>query len=141
VRAPQDVRSRALQVALLIGAVALAALLLGPWGRQLHRLTVWLYVFFRSDVPIAPDGALPEHYGALLNVLLFVPVGVALALLTRWSWWRIALIATLGSAIVEAAQATIVERDSSAVDVVTNGVGALLGAAAVIGVRRWLARR
>lgn len=140
-RAPQDVRRRALQVLLLIGSVALAVLLLGPWGRQLNRLTVRLYVFFRSDIPIAPDWALPEHYGALLNVLLFVPVGMALALLTRWSWWRIALIATLGSAIVEVAQATIVDRDSSVVDVVTNGVGALLGAAVVIGVRRWPARR
>ena len=140
-RVRQDVRPRLLQVVLLVGAVAFAALLLGPWGSQLHRLTVWLYVLFRTDVPIAPDWALPEHYGALLNVLLFVPVGMALALITPWSWWRIALVATLVSAVVELAQATIVDRDSSVQDVVTNGIGALLGAAAVMVVRRVLARR
>jgi glycopeptide antibiotics resistance protein len=140
VRAPQDVRPRPLRIALVLGSVALAVLLLGPWGRQLHRLTVWLYMFFRTDLPIAPDWALPEHYGALLNVLLFVPVGVALALTTRWSWWRIALVATLGSAIVELSQATVVDRDSSGLDVVTNGLGALLGAVTVMVVRRVLAR-
>ena len=140
-RAPQDVRSRLLWVAVLVGVAAYATLLLGPWGSQLNRLTVWLYVFFRNDVPIAPDRALPQHYGALLNVILFVPVGVALALLTRWSWSRIALIATLGSTVVELAQAPIVDRDSSIQDVVTNGVGALLGAAVVMVVRRWRARR
>lgn len=128
------------RVVLLLGAVAFAVLLLGPFGWRLNRLTVWLYVFFRTDVPIAPDSALPEHYGALLNVLLFVPIGIALALLTRWKWWQVALVATFGSALVELTQ-TFVGRESSGLDVVTNGVGALLGAAVVIGVRRRRARR
>lgn len=126
---------------LLLASAALALLLLGPFGWQLNRLTVWLYVFFRSDIPIAPDWALPEHYGLLLNVLLFVPVGATLALLTRWSWWRIALVAALGSAVVELAQGTVVDRDASLSDVVTNCLGALLGATVVIGVRRRRARR
>lgn len=140
-RAPQDVWSRLLWLALFVSAASFAVLLLGPWSSELNRLTVWLYVYFRTDLPIAPDRALPQHYGALLNVLLFVPVGVVLALLTRWSWWQVALIATLGSTVVELAQATIVDRDSSAQDVVTNGVGALLGAAAVMVVRRRPSRR
>ena len=139
-RAPQDVRLRLLRTALVLGAVALGVLLLGPWGSQLNRLTVGLYVFFRTDVPIAPDWALPEHYGALLNVVLFVPVGVGLALISRWSWSRIAVVATIGSAVVELSQAAIVSRDSSVVDVVTNGLGALLGAVAVMVVRRLRAR-
>ena len=126
---------------LVLGSVALAVLLLGPWGHQLHRLTIGLYMFFRTDVPIAPDWARPEHYGALLNVVLFVPVGVVLALVTPWSWWRIALVATFGSATFELSQATIVDRDSSVLDVVTNGLGALLGAGTVMVVRRVLARR
>ena len=50
----------------------------GPWGWTLNRLTVRLYTFFRYDVPLAPDWALPEHYGYLLNVVLFVPLGVLL---------------------------------------------------------------
>ena len=139
--APQGVRSRAAYAVLLLGAVALVVLLLGPWGTQLNRLTVRLYVFFRYDVAIAPDWALPEHYGALLNVVLFVPVGVALALLTGWSWWRVALAATAGSALVELAQATFVDRVGSVSDVVANGLGALVGAAVVMGVRRLRARR
>lgn len=129
------------KVTLLLAAAAYALLLLGPFGWQLNRLTVRLYVFFRDDVPIAPDQALPEHYGLLLNVLLFVPVGVALALLTSWSWGRIVLVAGLGSSVVELAQGTVVDRDASAADVVTNCLGALLGAGVVIAVRRRRARR
>lgn len=129
------------KVTLLLAAAAYALLLLGPFGWQLNRLTVRLYVFFRDDVPIAPDLALPEHYGLLLNVLLFVPVGVALALLTSWSWGRIVLVAGLGSSVVELAQGTVVDRDASAADVVTNCLGALLGAGVVIAVRRRRARR
>lgn len=140
-RAPQDVRLRTLRVGLLLSSVAFAVLLLGPWGWQLNRLTVRLYVFFRTDVPVAPGWARPEDYGALLNVALFVPVGVTLALLTHWSWWRIGLVATLASALVELAQATVVDRDSSVLDVVTNGGGAVLGAAAVMVVCRWRTRR
>lgn len=141
VRAPQDVRSRTLQVGLFLCSVAFAVLLLGPWGWQLNRLTVRLYVFFRTEVPIAPGWARPEDYGALLNVALFVPVGVTLALLTRWSWWWVGLIATLGSTLVELVQATVVGRDGSVLDVVTNGAGAVLGAVAVMGVCRWRTRR
>lgn len=129
------------KAALFLAAAAFALLLLGPFGWQLNRLTVRLYVFFRYDLPIAPDWAVPEHYGMLLNVLLFVPVGVALAKLTSWSWWRISLVAALGSAVVELAQATVVERDSSTADIVTNCLGAFLGATVVIAVRRWRARR
>ncbi|HXH77225.1 VanZ family protein [Nocardioides sp.] len=139
--APNEVRSRAAYTLLLVGAAGFAVLLLGPWGWQLNRLTVRLYVFFRYDVPIAPAGALPEHYGVLLNVLLFVPVGVALAKLSGWSWWRVTLVATVGSAAVELVQAALLDREGSVWDVATNGLGALLGAVAVTGVRRLRARR
>jgi hypothetical protein len=54
--------------------LVLALLVTGPWGWALNRLTVRLYVFFREDWPVAPGWALPEHYGHLLNVVLFVPV-------------------------------------------------------------------
>jgi glycopeptide antibiotics resistance protein len=85
--------------------------------------------------------ALPEHYGWLLNVVLFVPVGVALCLLVRRPWWQTTLVATAASALVELAQATLVERVGSVSDVVANGLGALLGALAITGVRRLRARR
>lgn len=122
---------RAAYGAVLLGVIALAGLLLGPWGWELNRLTVRLYVFFGYDVAIAPGWALPWHYGALLNIVLFVPVGAALVLVTGWSWWRIGLFATAASVLVELTQATLVERVGSVMDVATNGLGAVLGAIAV----------
>ncbi|MCW2835764.1 MAG: VanZ family protein [Nocardioides sp.] len=139
--APKEARSRALYTVLCLGALGFVVLLLGPWGWQLNRLTVRLYVFFRSDLPIAPAGVLPEHYGVLLNVVLFVPLSVAWALLTRWSWWRVVLVATASSALVELVQAALLDREGGVGDIVANGLGALLGAVAVMGVRRLRARR
>ena len=139
--APQGSRSPAAYAVLLVGAAAFVVLLLGPWGWELNRLTVRLYVLLRNDLPIAPDWVRPEHYGWLLNVVLFVPVGVALGVLTRRSWWEVAVIATGASALVELAQVTFVDRQGSVADVVANGLGALLGALAVTGVRRLRARR
>jgi len=63
----------------------------------------------------------------LLNVLLFVPFGAALAL-ERRSIWRCALFGALLSAVVEFAQLYIPGRDSSIGDVLSNGSGATLGA-------------
>ena len=37
--------------------VVLAVLVTGPWGWELNRFTVWLYVLFRTDVPIAPSSS------------------------------------------------------------------------------------
>ena len=127
---------RAAYGALLLGAIALAVLLLGPWGWELNRLTVRLYVFFGYDLAIAPGWALPWHYGALLNIVLFVPVGATLVLVTGWSWTRVVLFSTAASALVELAQATLLEREGSVLDVATNGLGAALGAAVVTALGR-----
>ena len=83
-------------VALLATYVAgLVVLVTRPWGWELNRLTVRLWVFFRSDVPIAPDRLGPEDYGVLLNVLLFVPFGVLLTLALRRPWWWVTTAAAL----------------------------------------------
>lgn len=111
-------------------AAALLVVVAGPWGHALNRLTVRCYVFFRYTWPIAPDWALPEHYGLLLNVPLFVPLGAGLALLTTWSWWRVVLAAAVASTVVELLQ-LVLPRDPDPLDVVTNTLGALLGALAV----------
>ncbi|MCW2738228.1 VanZ family protein [Nocardioides sp.] len=120
-------------VAALVAAygVALGVLVLGPWGWALNRLTVALYVQFRYDWPIAPDWAVPEHYGVLLNVLLFVPVGVLVALVTGRAWWWVTVVAALGSGLVELVQGLWLARVSSLTDVLANTLGALVGAAAV----------
>ena len=111
-------------------AAALVIVVAGPWGHTLNRLTVRCYVFFRHTWPIAPDWALPEHYGLVLNVLLFVPLGAGLGFLTRWSWWRIALGAAAASAMVELIQ-IVLPREADPLDIVTNTLGAVIGALAL----------
>ena len=111
--------------------VALALLVLGPWGRALNRVTVRLYVFFRYDWPVAPDWALPAHYGVVLNVLLFVPLGATIVLITRWTWWRVALLGAVGSVAIEVVQGLWLAREGAWSDVVANTIGALVGAVAV----------
>ena len=112
-------------------AVGLALLVFAPWGWSLNRTTVRLYVFFRSDMPIAPDGIGPDHYGVLLNVLLFVPLGAVLALLTARPWWWVVLPAAVVSGVIELVQGRWLDRVASWSDLVANTVGALLGAVAV----------
>ena len=128
----RDVGQRRLVVVVAVAyAVILAMLVFAPWGWVLNRATVRLYVFFRSDLPIAPSGALPEHYGLVLNVLLFVPLGAALVLLTGWSWWSVTLLAAAGSGVIEVVQELWLDRQGSLQDVVANTLGGLLGALAV----------
>ncbi len=123
---------RRVRVALVASyAVALAVLVLGPWGWALNRLTVSLYVQFRYDWPIAPDWVAPEDYGVLLNVLLFVPLGALVVLLTGRPWWWVSAAAALVSGLVELAQWQWLARVSSWTDVLANAVGALVGAVAV----------
>lgn len=112
-------------------AVGLALLVFGPWGRELNRVTVRLYVVFRYDWPIAPAWVAPEHYGVILNVLLFVPLGITVALLTRWSWWEVTLLAAAGSGAIEGVQALWLAREASWADVAANTAGGFVGAVAV----------
>ncbi len=110
--------------------LVLALLVAGPWGWALNRLTVRLYVFFREDWPVAPGWALPEHYGYLLNVVLFVPLGAFVVLVWRWPWWWATCAGVLASAAIEGVQWLWLARDGDWLDVVANGLGALLGAVA-----------
>ena len=63
----------------------------------------------------------------LLNIILFVPLGAAVALHVR-SLPRCALSAALLSATIELAQLYIPGRDSSLGDVLSNSLGGTLGA-------------
>lgn len=108
--------------------VALAVLVAGPWGWTLNRLTVRLYTLFRYDWPIGPDWVRPEHYGVLLNVVLFMPVGALLAVVARRPWWWATLAALAASAAIELVQWLWLEREGGWSDVVANTLGALLGA-------------
>ena len=108
--------------------LALVLLVTGPWGWALNRLPVRLYTLFRDDWPVAPDWALPEHYGYLLNVVLFVPLGALLVVATRRPWWWVTGAGVLASAAVEVVQWLWLPRDGDWGDVAANGLGALVGA-------------
>jgi hypothetical protein len=62
----------------------------------------------------------------LVNLVLFAPLGVGLAL-TRTPVARVLLVAALASAMVEGAQLIIPGRDPSLGDVIVNTAGAWLG--------------
>lgn len=72
----------------------------------------------------------------VLNVLLYVPIGVGLALLRRGPG-HVAAIAAVISAVIETLQVSVIPgRFASLADVITNTSGALLGLAAA---RHWRA--
>lgn len=72
-----------------------------------------------------------------LNVALFVPVGLGLALWRRWGPGRVLLAGTALSALVEAAQYLLpLGRAVDVDDVVLNAVGTVAGAVTVSVVRR-----
>lgn len=130
---------------LVAGAVAyvvgLAVLVGGPWGSALNRFTVACYVLFRYDWPVAPDWVLPEHYGVLLNVLLFVPFGALFVRLTGRPWWVATAVAAAGSLVIEAVQWRWLDRQGTWSDVAANTAGAAIGALAVGLTLSLLARR
>lgn len=126
---------RVLVALALVYLAGLAVLVAGPWGWALNRLTVACYVQLRYDWPIAPDWVLPEHYGVLLNVLLFVPLGALLVLLTARAGWiailTAVLVAAAGSTAIEVVQGVFLVREATWQDVAANTVGAAIGALAV----------
>jgi glycopeptide antibiotics resistance protein len=126
------VRDRRVVAALAVAyVVALAVLVTAPWGWQLNRLTVDLYVLFHYDWPIAPDWVTPGYYGALLNLLMFVPLGALAVLLTGRAWWLVTIAAAAASGLIELSQRAWLARVGDWHDVVANTLGALLGAVVV----------
>ncbi len=74
---------------------------------------------------------------ALRNVILFAPLGAALAVSLRWAVPGVLIGAAL-SAAIEVAQIFIPGRYPSAIDVIANTAGTALGIAAVRTAPRWL---
>ncbi len=75
---------------------------------------------------------------ALGNLSLLLPLGLVgpIALPALGGWWRVALVALLISAGIEAAQLSIPDRSADIDDVIVNVFGAVLGFAVLGGVRR-----
>ena len=85
-----------------------------------------------ADVGLPPELASTKRMEQLLNVAIFAPLAFAGALLRPAASWRDwTAMAFLGSLLVEVVQAVALpERTASYSDVVTNTLGALLGALA-----------
>lgn len=121
-------------------AVVLGLLLLWPDGEVVRRVVLEVYLFFyKRGVPI---WVTPEWYAAALNVLAFVPLGWLAVGLLRMRVSGAVLLLMAGSVLVELVQAAPgLSRDPSALDVLCNASGALLGALAARSVLGPLARR
>ncbi|GGF51844.1 hypothetical protein GCM10011519_27350 [Marmoricola endophyticus] len=119
-------------------AAALAALVLSPVGRELNELTVRMYGVWNYDLAL-PGRPPPEVFGFGLNVLLFIPVGILLAVLLRLPWLLTALCCVALSAAVELVQMIpALHRVSSLTDLVANGLGGLVGTLLSVPARhRW----
>ena len=105
----------------------------GP-GEALRRVDVHLGGWLWSDV--------------LLNILLFVPLGLGIAVWCDARAWTTSTVVAaaagsglVASGVVELVQASLLERDPAVSDVLANALGALVGAVVTI---RWgdrIARR
>ncbi len=130
-----------LATAACLGVVALLAL--GPYASHLNRLTVRLYEFFRTDVPLAPVWFTPDDYGKLLNILLFVPLGAALAWWFGRHWgWALPLTVAVSVGIEVVQRIPALGRESSLEDIACNVVGAAAGVVVIAVRHEWrLVRR
>jgi glycopeptide antibiotics resistance protein len=103
-----------------------------PAKNTIHEVLVTLH---QAGVPTAVNYSFVE---AATNVLMFVPLGTALAfLLPPQKWWLAPLIGAATSSLIELTQLTFLpSRFATLNDVAANTAGALIGAALVLGVRR-----
>ena len=120
----------------LAALVGVGVLLLLPTSALPSEL-MWLIVNALRDAG-APDWLTSVVlWERVLNVLLFVPLGVLGALVRpRWSLGRWVVLGVVLSGALETAQATMPGRDASLVDVLANAAGLVLGAAVVLVTRR-----
>lgn len=114
-------------LAAVVAVTAVAALTLGPRAIIAPARSAFLEVTAVVTSPLLamlPD-ARPDQ---VLNAILFVPLGAAIALLLpRWAWWIAPLGALALSAVVEHAQASIPGRVPDVDDLLWNGVGGAIG--------------
>ncbi|WP_053334303.1 VanZ family protein [Gemmatimonas phototrophica] len=122
--------------------------------KNVQRLTLIFGVVMIIVATLLPFGGMPAALipprwcvrcgglwltDAISNVVLFVPLGIALAL-RGWRWWRVALAALIGSVFVESMQAIGLPpgRSAAVADLITNTLGGLLGVPLLNG---WRAQR
>jgi glycopeptide antibiotics resistance protein len=127
---PSALRATLPDTTLLVALAAIAVLTLGqPLDPQVERVNLIPFrdLLWALDGQVEPAVAVTE---LVANVLLFVPLGSALAMRHPLaSVWRIAGVAAGVSLVVEVAQAVMdTGRLADVTDVLANTAGAILGA-------------
>lgn len=132
-------------VRLLAALVMAAVFAIGYWPVPVDRgmrslLTSVLDRLMAAGAPSWVDYAHVE-FGA--NIVMFVPLGVLIALLLpRWEWWLAPIIGLALSLAIEFGQALLLpERFATPLDVLANTAGATIGALIVTAVRLVVRRR
>lgn len=120
-------------------------------------LLTWI-ILWKLQLPYAGGGALGEvnlvpyigtrgHGGSAplevaFNVILFVPFGVFLSLLTRsWQWWKYLVVLVGVSFAFEATQYVLAIGRSDITDVINNTLGGMLGVGLLALARRGATER
>lgn len=120
-------RVLALRAALVVYLLAVARITLWPRLAEPETLALLDRLVARwhaAGLPEAVDVALVE---AVANVVMFVPFGGLVLLVTSWRRGHVVAAGALTSTSVETAQLLLPERVTSLQDVVLNTVGAGLG--------------
>ena len=127
-------------LALVVGALMLVPLVLVLLGRLLHHAPLSMRLASRDATRArGRTTQMCIRDSVIPNLALYLPLGIALALAMRRRIVAVAIIvATTG--LTETYQALFTDRTCSRSDVLTNSIGGLVGAAAIVGVER-LARR
>ncbi|QAV70543.1 VanZ family protein [Salinibacterium sp. UTAS2018] len=125
--------------ALFVAAITLTPQMpgTGTVSRVAYRL---LEALHSRGVPLSVNYLTIEFIG---NVLMFVPLGILLAmLLARRHWWMLLFAGTLMSAAIELSQLLFLpSRYPEVRDLISNTTGFLLGALAAILIRLLVAHR
>jgi VanZ family protein len=125
-------RARSAGVVGLAALAGVGVLLLLPTSRLPSEL-MWLLVNALRDAGAPAWLTSVVLWERVLNVLLFVPLGVLGALLRpRWPLLRWVVLGVALSGALETVQSLLPDRDASPVDVLANAAGVVLGAAAVL---------
>lgn len=132
---PLPLPARLAAIAVLVaGLAATLGLLLDVDGWSINRANVHAWTLVTGTLGLQRVIS-PEQFAVVANVVLFVPLFAALALLVpRW-WW--VLLAAAGSSAVELYQLSLDTRLAQLSDVLANTAGAALGVALGI----WLHHR
>lgn len=121
------------------GAAVTAVLVLFPSGWVINRINVQIWWFLLQNTPMT-KATTPEDLAEVWNIVMFVPLGLGLALtFPRW-WWMLVLFGV--SVGIETIQYLFFEaRHADALDVVMNTTGGVVGVTIALFYERWCQKR